>query len=68
MAECVDYISKTNHMWNIIKYNGDFYYFDATWDLGADGDYRYFAKTADEFSSDRQWDNADFINKLVKNK
>lgn len=52
------------HMWNFIKYKGDFRYFDATWDLGAssEDDYRNFAKTADEFQPAHQWDSEFYSN------
>jgi len=51
-------------MWNIAKHNGEFYYFDATFDRGKNGDFRYFAKKADEFAKGHTWDET-LINKLI---
>lgn len=52
------------HMWNIAKYKGEFYYFDATFDRGKNDDFRYFAKKAEVFAKDHTW-NETFVNKLI---
>lgn len=52
------------HMWNIAKYNGEFHYFDAAFDKGRNGNFRYFAKKADEFVEDHTW-NETFVDSLI---
>lgn len=39
-----------DHAWNFIKIDGNYYYLDATWDLGKQpGDYLYFLKGTGDF-------------------
>lgn len=52
------------HMWNIAKYDGEFYYFDATFDRGINDHYKRFAKKADELAANYTW-NEIFTNTLI---
>ncbi len=53
--------SSMNHGWNIVKYNGNWYHIDITYDdpvpdyLGY-VDYKYFMMNSDEISEDHSWD------------
>lgn len=53
-----------DHIWNIIKYQDDFYYFDPTLDKGLEGMYPYFSKTTDELKETHIWDDT-YIQALV---
>lgn len=45
------------HMWNCALLDGEYRYFDTTWDAGCQDErqWRYFARTEDEISQDHFW-------------
>lgn len=45
------------HMWNCALLDGEYRYFDTTWDAGRqdESQWRYFARTEDEISQDHVW-------------
>lgn len=45
------------HMWNCALLDGEYRYFDTTWDAGRadEAQWRYFAQTEDEISQDHFW-------------
>lgn len=46
------------HMWNCALMNGEYRYFDTTWDAGItyEEEWRYFAHTEEEITQNHQWD------------
>ena len=44
-------------MWNCARLNGEYYYFDTTWDRGKSDEtlWSYFASTEEEFTWSHQW-------------
>lgn len=56
------------HMWNIIKYEGKYLYFDATYDRGNTPDLGFsrFAMTKEKIEMDREW-NQSFFEHLLEN-
>lgn len=46
-----------DHMWNCAWMNGEYRYFDTTWDAGATSEeqWRYFACTEEEITQNHQW-------------
>ncbi|POY37371.1 hypothetical protein C3K47_06305 [Solitalea longa] len=54
------------HAWSMANYNGEYYYFDSTWDRGLNQHpYRYFGQTESYFQSKRHVWNNSMINALV---
>ena len=45
------------HMWNCARLDGEYRYFDTTWDCGStdESQWRYFARTEEEFTKSHQW-------------
>lgn len=45
------------HMWNCARMNGEYRYFDTTWDAGItyEEDWRYFACTEEEITQNHEW-------------
>lgn len=45
------------HMWNCALMDGEYRYFDTTWDAGATDEkqWRYFARTEEDITKDHQW-------------
>lgn len=44
-------------MWNCARINGEYRYFDTTWDAGItyEDQWRYFARTEEEITQNHQW-------------
>lgn len=61
-------LSGESHMWNVIKYEGKYLYFDATSDRGLTPElgFRNFAMTAEQASQSHEWDDDSLGHHLVE--